>query len=225
MKTPSQDIPVREIYKSYDYDKFKFLEYNRSVKDSRKLEKSIREIDITDCCPIVVTSDYHIIDGQHRFSICKQLNRPIYYVIFKGEAERAMVNLNVSATPWTQHEWLEYYCGKRNSVYLSLRDFMVQYPKLRLSNAILLFSAGKTNSETFKKGKLISANPRKDEMVSFLQECNHPCAFRRSFVNAVMTFMLAHEAKAIKKLQRKALCVPRFARTGDYVIAFENLVK
>lgn len=225
MKTENTDTPVRAIFKSYDYDKFKFLEYNRQVKDSRKLEKSIREIDITNCCPIVVTRDFYIIDGQHRFTICKKLERPIYYVIYEGDAECAMVNLNVNATIWRQQEWFEYYCGKNDTNYLALRAFMRQYPKLGISNAILLFSKGKKNSKMFKAGKLVDENPRKDEIANFLYNCNVPFAFFRPFVCGVMTFILSHDDKDIKKLQRKIVCVSKFASAEQYLEAFNNLVK
>ena len=224
MKAQDNDIPVREIYKSCDYDKFKFLDYNRAVINARKLEKSIKEIDITDCCPIVVTKDFYIIDGQHRFSICKKLGRPIYYVIFSGDAERAMVNLNVNATIWRQQEWFEYYCGKQVPVYLALRDFMEQYPKMGISNAILIFSGGRTGASEFKKGKLAENNPRKDDIVNFLYNCNVRHAFYRPFVTAVQKFMLTHTDKEIKKLQRKVVCIPNYMRTDAYTTAFENLL-
>lgn len=219
------DVPVREIFKSYNYDQFNFLDYNRTIRNTRKLEKSIKEIDVTDCCPIVVTKDFHIIDGQHRFTICKDMGRPIYYVVFNGDAEQAMVNLNISASVWRQEEWLTYYCGKSYGSYLSLREFMHRYPKLGISNAILLFSAGRTNSKDFKKGRLADNNPRKEEVVEFLYNCNVPFAFNRPFVNAAMNFILSHTGREIEKLRKKVICVPCFSKTEAYETAFNNLVK
>lgn len=221
----NSDIPIREIFKSYNYDQFKFLDYNRTVKNARKLEKSIMEIDITDCCPIVVDKDFYIIDGQHRFTICKNLGRPIYYVVFNGDAERAMVNLNISSSIWRQEEWLEYYCGKGYPAYLSLRDFMAKYQRLGISNAILLHSAGRTNSKNLKNGKLVDNNPRKEDIAKFLYNCNVPFAFLRPFVGAVMRFFESHSNREIDKLQRKVICVPCFSKTEAYMTAFDNLIK
>ena len=220
----NEDISVKEIFKSYDYEKFKFLECNRTVKKTFTLEKSIKEIDITDCCPIIVNKDFYIIDGQHRFTICKNLGRPIYYVVFNGDAELAMVNLNISVSLWRQEEWLEYYCGKSNPVYMALRDFMAKYPKLGISNAILIFSAERTNAKTFKAGRLVDNNPRKEEMANFIYNCNVPFAFYRPLVSAIVHFMESHSDNDIRKLQKGIICVPCFSKAESFLTAFENII-
>lgn len=217
------DVSTRKIFATLDYGKFKFLKCNRAIRNVRKLEKSIKQIDLTDCCPIVVDYDFRIIDGQHRFEICRKNGMPIYYVIFEGDAETAMKSLNISATVWRQEEWFEYHCGKGENHYLKLRDFMQKYPKLGISNAILLFSGGNTNSKKFKEGRLVSNNPDKEKIADFLYECNHPSAFARPFVHAVMAFLNLHGDHDLRKLQKKIICVPSFSRIKDYLTAFDNL--
>lgn len=224
-KKNSRDFPVKSIFSTLDYDKFKFLDYNRRIRKAKNLEKSIRELDLTECVPIVVNEDFYIIDGQHRFAICKELGYPIYYVIFSGDAERAMVSLNITANVWRQEEWLEYYCGKKNPTYLSLREFMGKYPRLGISNAIMLFSGGSSNTQTFKEGKLLDKNSRKEEIADFLYTVQVPYAFYRPFAHAVMSYFFSHNDRQIIKLRSKVICVPKYSSIEAFLSAFENLVK
>ena len=88
-----------EIFKTQDYSKFKFLSYNRAVGSNKKLSKSIEIANLTPVCPIIVTPDMEIIDGQNRFEVCKSKEMPIYYVVYDGDAETAMKALNTCSQP------------------------------------------------------------------------------------------------------------------------------
>ena len=59
-----------EIYKTTNYSIFSFLQGNRSVSKKNSLVKSIQKIDLTMYKPILVDSEFRIIDGQHRFFAC-----------------------------------------------------------------------------------------------------------------------------------------------------------
>ena len=50
---------------------FKFLSYNRAVGSNKKLMRSVEMANLTSVCPIVVTPELEIIDGQNRFEVCK----------------------------------------------------------------------------------------------------------------------------------------------------------
>lgn len=72
-----------EIYESYEYDQFKFINFNRSIckKNLTKLVSLNEEKNRFHLFPIVVDEEFNIIDGQHRFEACKKMDAPIYYVI------------------------------------------------------------------------------------------------------------------------------------------------
>lgn len=47
-------------------------------------------MDLTMYSPIIVSEDFRIIDGQHRFEACKELGFPIYFLVMPSKnAERA----------------------------------------------------------------------------------------------------------------------------------------
>jgi hypothetical protein len=74
------ETPV--IQKSTNYDIFKKIEWNRSVDKGnfQKLLAENRDNFQLHRFPILVTKDYKIIDGQHRFEVAKEIGSPIYYI-------------------------------------------------------------------------------------------------------------------------------------------------
>lgn len=77
---------VGRIFKDTNYCRFRFRKGNRLVDLSRlaKLKSKIDGDYRFSDYPILVTPDgsgcLHIIDGQHRFLLCKELDLPIYYI-------------------------------------------------------------------------------------------------------------------------------------------------
>lgn len=95
-----------EIKKTTDYTLFKKLEGNRDVRKKNALVKSITEMDLTMYSPIIVSEDFRIVDGQHRFEACKELGLPIYFLVMPSKnAERAMIVLNKCQSQWRNEEF------------------------------------------------------------------------------------------------------------------------
>ena len=72
---------MEQIKVTTNYDLFSFMPGNRDIAKKNMLVKSIEKIDLTEYKPIIVNENYVIIDGQHRFMACKELEKPIYYII------------------------------------------------------------------------------------------------------------------------------------------------
>lgn len=216
-------------YQTYDYNKFRFFDYNRTVGSSRQLCKSIKVVDLTPCVPIIVTQDYYIIDGQNRFKCCKELGLPITYTFYDGDPEKAMIALNTASQIWRQEEWFEYHCAKKRENYLKLKELMDIYPRMNLSNAILLFSQGSTNAGQFKDGKLNDKSELFRQISDFIEKIDVPKDVRayRPFVGGLLNFFKKHycETKKIDKLSRKISAITKYSRIEDYVMAFENFVR
>ena len=71
----------KEVFYEQDYSKFKIKEEN--IKEG-KLERLLVDIVMRGTVkPILVNSDFVIIDGVARFKVLQNLNRPIPYVIKK----------------------------------------------------------------------------------------------------------------------------------------------
>jgi hypothetical protein len=217
-----------EIRQTNDYSIFKFLKYNRTAGTNKKIAKSIETIDMTAYCPIIVTPDMSIIDGQNRFKICKDKGLPINYVVCDKDPEKAMLALNTATRNWAQTDWLHYYCSTGLPNYIRLRK-LIDSTGVTISNAILLFSQNHTDSRKFKKGELVDESEWFLTTVDFIKRVivAKDIRWQRPFVQAVMQFLIRHdgEKKVIRKLERKIISVPKLARIDDYLVTFENLVR
>lgn len=82
------------IKMSTDYARFKLIDWNRSVDATnvRKLLAANREKFQLHKFPILVSEDYKIIDGQHRYEVSKQLGAPIYYIVDGNDTSFAAVH-------------------------------------------------------------------------------------------------------------------------------------
>lgn len=78
-----------KILKTENYDKFKFIEWNRSIDETnykKLVNENLKEFQLHKF-PILVTEDFKIIDGQHRFEVSKALSSPVYYIVDKGNTD------------------------------------------------------------------------------------------------------------------------------------------
>ena len=191
------------------------------------MKDSVESFDMTPYVPIIVTTDGYIIDGQNRFNVCRQLGKPIYYVVYDGEytPEQAMIALNTASKPWSQEEWFQHYVKNGVVNYVKLAALMKKYP-IGISNAILLFSNGATGAEYFKRGALIDDSKYFVKVSDFILTCKVPFNKYRAFVNAVLRFVEKYhdEPRKISQLKRKVIAVPKFGSTDQYLNAFENLI-
>ena len=225
----SNEIKIPKKYVTYDYSLFKFIECNRNVTHIKKLKASIEAIDLTMHYPIVVNDNMEIVDGQHRFEVCKLLGKPIYYeYINSKEYIKGMQNLNVASRVWRQEDYLHFYCKLGNETYKNFEQFMNKNG-LKLSNAIILFSDAKTNSGDFKSGKLkdFTANTYKavDFLLSVKDVLPKDLWHFRPFIAALNQFLKTVDDRKISKLKKKIIAIPKFARAEDFVNAMSNLVR
>lgn len=121
------------VYKTYNYDKFQFLEDNRHVKESRvkKIKESIDEVGLI-LQPVLVNEKYEIIDGQGRFNACKEKGLPIYYVVQKGLGIEECRWLNKGQENWRVWDWINSFADGGNVDYQRFRTF-VNNSRLSLS--------------------------------------------------------------------------------------------
>ena len=120
-----------KIYKTKDYDQFKLDNgYNRELVayNIKKLIESIKTIgDKGECFPIVVDENGLIIDGQHRFTVRKQLGLPIYYIISLELDSAKLGLLNEAVSKWKSND---FYKVAKDSPYLELvKEITSRVPK------------------------------------------------------------------------------------------------
>lgn len=128
MSNPLDITSSVEIKFSMDYDKFKTLEGNRTIvpRKIKKLKESIQNgLDLVKYCPIIVNDKFEIIDGQHRFEVCKELGKPIFYVMLIDEVHvKQVAELNNNTDKWKALNYVECFEKQGSKDYKILHNFM-----------------------------------------------------------------------------------------------------
>lgn len=147
---------------SKDYGNFQFSPENRDVdlkkNKAKKLRQSLKDYGWIPSFPMTVTKNgkaLTIVDGQHRFSIARELGIPVKYVLVDQEIDISQIN-NTQDT-WKLRDYLERWKRAGKEPYFEIDDFMNTHPSITLSMAITLLS-GVYDSGTWYKNKFMDGN-------------------------------------------------------------------
>lgn len=146
---------ANSIYVTNDYSKFKFKD-NRRIDQAhvQVVKRMIENHDLSSECPIKVTREFVIRDGQHTFQALVELGKPIYY-IFSKMSHREVPVFNSSKKAWKLTDYLEYYIDQGVHEYKVFSGFMNTY-NISVSVALSMvygYSAG-FPARVFKDGAL-----------------------------------------------------------------------
>ena len=91
---------VKNVYATKDYDKFSMLQENRLLKLGHvaNIEESMKKKFLFN--PIIVNEKLQIIDGQHRFTAVKNLNKPLFFVVADGYGINEVIVFNTHQKDW-----------------------------------------------------------------------------------------------------------------------------
>lgn len=136
------------VHETSDYSKFKFLNGNRVISE-RKITKIIKDIkagnDMLRYYPIQVQSSgdtLNILDGQHRFYICKKLKRPVFYIIVLEEISMPdIAKINSNVEKWKTTDFLNCYIQHGNENYKILQKFLSEY-QISLTVSLQMLALG-----------------------------------------------------------------------------------
>jgi hypothetical protein len=192
----TKNVPMNDIqvHTTKDYSLFKFLNGNRDVNTLHiaRLKESIEKNYLTTI--IMVNEKFEIIDGQHRFVICKELKLPINYIIQKNYGLKEVQVLNANMKNWQTTDYLDGYCDLGFKDYLIYRDFVKDYG-FQNQIAMLLLSGQYTSGTnknsphlnfrngTFKVADLDGAKKIAEKLLMI--EPYYDGFLRRSFVLAM----------------------------------------
>jgi len=97
-----------KIQEISDYEKFELLQFNRPVKRTQYLEKSMRKYGWLDAYPMHVVRNNNgklkIKAGHHRFHVARKLNIPVKYIV--DDSDISIRELEQSTSPWTLSDYL-----------------------------------------------------------------------------------------------------------------------
>lgn len=150
-----------KIYYTNEYGRFKFLKGNRDINESkvRKIREDIESgIDFLKYAPIIVNENMEIIDGQHRYSVARELKCNVYYVINHAASLEVVPAINSKSTKWRSVDFLNSYVDLKRPVYCALKDFISHYEGVSIPTAAKMFHTGNTHDnagmEAFQEGTL-----------------------------------------------------------------------
>jgi len=146
-----------KLYETTNYDMFKFVEWNRgiSTRQINALKRSIQINNMLSLNPIIVDREFNVIDGQHRLTVAKEMQVPIYFII--GDVSHSdMINLNTSQRNWQQIDYINYYAKQGDINYEKLKYIIDNNTFTITEVTILLDRDGK--KEMLSKGHYIIHN-------------------------------------------------------------------
>lgn len=101
------DEKVTEVRRTNDYNKFKNILGNRDLRGTNynRLIQSIQKKQLI--IPILVNEKFEIIDGQHRFEVCRRLMLPLYYYVVEGYGIEEVKRANLVGCNWVIDDYLK----------------------------------------------------------------------------------------------------------------------
>lgn len=142
------------IERSHNYDLFKKIEWNRPIDKGNftKLLKENREKFQLHKFPILITNDFKIIDGQHRFEVSKELGSPIYFIKDTGHDDSfaAVHSVNKAGKKHTMKDKIEmlYRAGDSGAamIYKVATLYQGKFDVAVIANALMNGSTGGDNN-------------------------------------------------------------------------------
>lgn len=98
---------VGSLFSTTDYSLFKKMRGNRSISSNPNLEEEIKEMG--QLSPVMVNSNYEIIDGQHRVEVLKKLNKPVIFIISDHIVPRTIISINSTQRNWKNEDYLNFH--------------------------------------------------------------------------------------------------------------------
>lgn len=190
----AQDKQVGSIFKTLSYDRYKINSLQRKIREPhvKELMESMRTHGFLTNKPISVNEKNEIIDGHHRYLAAKNLGFPILVQVCKGLTETDIITANQLQDNWDKHDFTNTYATLGNTNYIALRDFMIKYPKFKITQSlILLMNEPNAHPKTkeFQSGKFKVANVKKAEEYALKIEtlANYfPKAYQGKFISALL---------------------------------------
>jgi hypothetical protein len=212
--------------KTTNYSKFLFSKENREIKTKTvvAIKESMLKFGFIPGRPVLVTKEWIIIDGQHRFLAARDLGISVEFEIVEGDFIDKMILLNSTQSNWTLEDYVNSYANQNVDCYRKLLKFKEKY-ELNLSCAIvLLFGAGVKTSD-IRKGEILKTNPNADRMAEYILNCSTISYNKdQKFVRAIVSVYEKLTRSQLIKLKSRLIVVPALSNSTDFVIAFENII-
>ena len=220
-----------KVKKSTDYARFQFLDWNRAINQAN-LKKLIEENEKNfqlHKFPILIDSDFNIIDGQHRFTAAQKLGAPVYFIQEEELAEfQSVTSVNRAGKTHTMQDMIQMSAkaGNKNAVILLSvhRSFGCKFD---LGMIARLFSqdarsSGRLTEELRDSGSVAIPNQKLGmEILTALDSAEFPDATTMRVAMAIKDFCKATKVPAKNVVERLNKKVHLWRKTADIPQAIE----
>lgn len=116
-----------------NYQLFKPFFLNRGIqkRNLQLIKESLSKDNLLYLHPIIVTNDYEILDGSHRFEAAKLLNIPIHFIQLPKMPLEQLINMlisfNFNMSKWGTFQFLQLYCKLNKKEYLEFKEFQEHF--------------------------------------------------------------------------------------------------
>ena len=174
-KCASQILDVI-VFSTCEHDMFSLDETNRPIDwdHVQELYDAIEAKNLLHLCPMIVSSEFVVLDGQHRLKAAEGLEVPIYYIISDDMSIEDVPIVTSRLKNWKREDVLHHYCARGFPEYLKLRDFAEEHPRIRLNTIIGLC--------TYRDSKVVSRS-----FIDGSYECND-IPFAKRVISALHDF-------------------------------------
>ncbi|MBV5190957.1 ParB N-terminal domain-containing protein [Staphylococcus chromogenes] len=162
-KQNTMNLPVNEVYKTEDLEKFKFTKFNRNVLFTDEMLKQAKEGFIS---PIIVNEHMVVIDGQHRLEHAKKAGVPVEYIVKPGLNEHDIVRMNTTQRKWSLLNFIESYANQGSEEYVALLNLLNK----QYAGITVVISVARNNTTSTGVTELIKSG--KFEFVNFEETLN-----------------------------------------------------
>ena len=124
---PECELSNLKVFKSTDYDRFVILNSNRKLNLThlQRLTQLISVNNQLHVHPILVNSNYEVIDGQHRLKVARDLGVPIYFIKSDTITRKHIVECNANQLAFGLKDFINYSVTEsENTHYIRLQAMM-----------------------------------------------------------------------------------------------------
>lgn len=210
-----------------NYTQFKFDSNNREISERhvQKIKQSIKDFGYIAGRPVLVSPEFVIIDGQHRYLAMKELEMPIVYEVLTGDSIQKVMALNANQAQWKIEDYIKSYANQGIECYRQLLRFEEKY-KLGLTKSIDVFFISKHGATNeIKKGKTFDFNKQSDQVAEFINSLEKtPFVKKMAFIRAIVYLFKKANPQQIEYIRNNVLMIPNCSNMGEFVTVFENML-
>lgn len=226
----------QKVYKTQNYGIFKSLVGNRELNKMHvlRLTSAVMKENLLAENPIIVNSNFEVIDGQHRLEVARANDLEIYYVIHPDLDIASVQMLNWTVLKWSTKDFLDSYVERGYTEYIKLQEY-ANRTGMSLSICRLILGGKGATLDTeglrvrFQAGEFKVENPELGEMfANIIEDLRTVTEFKeeRDKQLIIATSKILKQVdfqEMMRQFEASGKKIKRAATTRDYLRQYEDV--